>query len=174
VKKNTPNLSEEVYICMFCGRAGHMDEFCFWLKRMEKRRVDYARNSYHDDFIDFLPHFSSHALPQFSYGPNHHSYGFGSRGSDLVHGRFDLDPRSHHCVCPPCRHDYPTRDVYSHFEPSRFDGPRFPHHGSCPTCSNGEVQMIVKTSSGRMVKCWIPKIFRTNPNTEPSTFSHAM
>jgi hypothetical protein len=29
VKKNTPNLSENVYICMFCGRAGHLDEFCF-------------------------------------------------------------------------------------------------------------------------------------------------
>jgi hypothetical protein len=29
VKKNTPNPSEEVYICMFCGRTGHLDEFCF-------------------------------------------------------------------------------------------------------------------------------------------------
>jgi hypothetical protein len=26
-KKNTPNQSEEVYICMFCGRAGHLDEY---------------------------------------------------------------------------------------------------------------------------------------------------
>jgi hypothetical protein len=32
----------------------------------------------------------------------------------------------------------------------------------------------VKTSSGHMVKCWIPKIFLTNPSTEPSTFSHSM
>jgi hypothetical protein len=30
----------------------------------------------------------------------------------------------------------------------------------------------VKTSSGHMVKCWIPKIYLTNPSTEPSTFSH--
>jgi hypothetical protein len=29
VKKNTPNTCEEVYICMFYGRAGHFDEFCF-------------------------------------------------------------------------------------------------------------------------------------------------
>jgi hypothetical protein len=29
VKKNTLNPSEEVYICMFCGRMGHLDEFCF-------------------------------------------------------------------------------------------------------------------------------------------------
>jgi hypothetical protein len=57
VKKNTPNPSEKVYICIFCGRAGHLDEFCFWHKRMEKRRVDYARNLYHDEFIDFPPHF---------------------------------------------------------------------------------------------------------------------
>jgi hypothetical protein len=32
----------------------------------------------------------------------------------------------------------------------------------------------MKTSSGRMVKCWIPKIFLTNPSTEPLTFSHSM
>jgi hypothetical protein len=29
VKKNTPNPSEEVYFCMFCGRVGHLDEFYF-------------------------------------------------------------------------------------------------------------------------------------------------
>jgi hypothetical protein len=29
VKENTPNPSEDVYICMFCGRAGHLDEFFF-------------------------------------------------------------------------------------------------------------------------------------------------
>jgi hypothetical protein len=34
--------------------------------------------------------------------------------------------------------------------------------------------MTVKTFSGRMVKCWIFKIFLTNPSTEPSTFSHSM
>jgi hypothetical protein len=32
----------------------------------------------------------------------------------------------------------------------------------------------MKTSSGRMVKCWIPKIYLTNPNTEPSIFSCPM
>jgi hypothetical protein len=78
VKKNTPNPSEEVYICMFCGRAGHLDEFFFQHMRMEKRRLDYDRNSYQDEFIDFLPHFSSCALSHFSHGPNHRSYGFGS------------------------------------------------------------------------------------------------
>jgi hypothetical protein len=48
VKKNTPKPSEEVYICMFCGRAGHLDEFCFQRKRMKNRHMDYTRNSYHD------------------------------------------------------------------------------------------------------------------------------
>jgi hypothetical protein len=66
---------------------------------------------------------------------------------------FGLNPRSHRGVRPPCRHGFPARDVYSHFDPSRFDGPRFPRRGSRPTHSNGEVQRIVKTSSGRMVKC---------------------
>jgi hypothetical protein len=32
----------------------------------------------------------------------------------------------------------------------------------------------VKTSSERMVKCRIPKIFLTNPSTALSTFSHPM
>jgi hypothetical protein len=84
VKKNTPNPSEEVYICIFCGHADHLNEFCFRCKRMEKRHVDYSRNSYHDEFIDFLPHFSSCAPSHFSHGPNHRSYGFGSCESDLV------------------------------------------------------------------------------------------
>jgi hypothetical protein len=136
--------------------------------------VDYARNSYHDEFIDFPPHFSSCAPSHFSHGPDHLSYGFGSRESGLVPGRFGVDPRSHRGVHPSCRHDFPARGVHSHFEPSRFDGPRFSHHDSCPTRPNGEVQRIVKTSLGRMVKCWIPKIFLTNPSTEPLTFSHSI
>jgi hypothetical protein len=86
VRKETPKSREEAFICMFYGRAGHLDEFCFRRKRNERRRFDYARNSYRDEFSDFpprsfshaLPHTSSHALPQFAHGPNHHSYGFGS------------------------------------------------------------------------------------------------
>jgi hypothetical protein len=50
----------------------------------------------------------------------------------------------------------------------------FPHHGSHPTSSNGEVQKTIKTSSSRMVKCWIPKIYLTNPSTKPLTSSHPM
>jgi hypothetical protein len=98
---STPKPREEVFICMFCGRAGHLDEFCFRRKRIERRRVEYARDSYRDEFIDFpprsysrilprsysrassrtfsraLPRTSSRASPQFAHGPNHHSYGFG-------------------------------------------------------------------------------------------------
>jgi hypothetical protein len=91
-----------------------------------------------------------------------------------VPGRFGVNPRSHRGVRPPRRHGFLARGVYSHFEPSCFDGPCFPHHGSYPTHSNGEVQKIVKTSSDRMVKCWIPKIFLINPSIEPSAFSHSM
>jgi hypothetical protein len=78
VKKNTLNPSEEVCIRMFCGCAGNLDEFWFWRKGMEKRRVDYARNSYCDEFTIFSPHFSSRAPSHFSHRPNHRSYGFGS------------------------------------------------------------------------------------------------
>jgi hypothetical protein len=80
-------------MCMFCALAGHLDEFCFRWKRIERSRVEYDRDSYHDEFIDFPPHSYSHvpphfyshasprtfsrALPHFAHGPNHHSYGFG-------------------------------------------------------------------------------------------------
>jgi hypothetical protein len=84
VKKETPKPREEVFVCMFCDRAGHLDEFCFRHKKIEKRRFDYTRNSYRDELSDFLPrsfsqaspHTSSHALSCFSHGPNHRSYGF--------------------------------------------------------------------------------------------------
>ncbi len=83
-RKETPKPREEAFVCMFCGRASHLDEFCFYHKRIEKRHFDYARNSYQDEFFDFLPrsyslalpHTSSHALSHFSHGPNHRSYGF--------------------------------------------------------------------------------------------------
>jgi hypothetical protein len=86
VRKETHKSREEDFVCMFCGRAGHLDEFFFRCKRIERRRFDYTRNSYRDKFSDFsprsfsyaLPHTSSCALPQFAHGPNHHSYGFGS------------------------------------------------------------------------------------------------
>jgi hypothetical protein len=70
-----------------------------------------------------------------------------------VLGDFGVDPHSHHGVRPPCRHGFLTRGVYSHFESSCFDGPHFPRRGSHPTHSNGEVQRLVKTSSGHMAKC---------------------
>jgi hypothetical protein len=100
-RNETPKSREEAFVCMFCGCAGHLDEFCFRRKRIERRRIEYARDSCRDEFIDFLPrsnshvlprfysraspctfpralpHTSSGALPQFAYGPNHHSYGFG-------------------------------------------------------------------------------------------------
>jgi hypothetical protein len=57
VRKKIPKPREEAFICMFCGRAGHLDEFCFRWKRIERRRVEYARDSYRDGFIDFPPHF---------------------------------------------------------------------------------------------------------------------
>jgi hypothetical protein len=67
---------------MYCGHAGHLDEFFFWRKKIEKRRFDYAKNSYRDEFSDLpprsfscaLPHTSSRALSWFSHGPNHRSY----------------------------------------------------------------------------------------------------
>jgi hypothetical protein len=93
VKRESPKPREKAFVCIFCGCASHLDEFCFRYKKIERRRVEYARNSYRDEFIDFPPRFYSHVTPrfyscasprtssrafsQFSYGPNHRSYGFG-------------------------------------------------------------------------------------------------
>jgi hypothetical protein len=100
-RKETPKPRVEAFVCMFCGRAGHLDEFFFRRKRIERRHVEYARDSYRDEFFDvppqshsyFLPRFYSRAsprtfpralprtsfgaLPQFAHGLNHRSYGFG-------------------------------------------------------------------------------------------------
>jgi hypothetical protein len=65
VSKETSKPREEAFVCMFCGCAGHLNEFCFRRKRIEMRRVEYARDSYRDEFIDFLPRSYSHFPPRF-------------------------------------------------------------------------------------------------------------
>jgi hypothetical protein len=94
VKKEILKPREEAFVCMLCGCSSHLDEFCFNRKRIEKRRFDYATNSYHDEFSNFLPRSyscalprtSSHASSRFSHGPNHHSYGFGCERTTLCVG----------------------------------------------------------------------------------------
>jgi hypothetical protein len=186
-KKETPKPREKSFICMFYGRVGHLDEFCFRWRRIERRRVEYARDSYRDEFIDFppwsysripprsysraLPRSSSCTLPQFSYGPNHRSYDFGSRENRFEPRRFGYGPRPRCGDRFPCMPGFSAGGPFPHFEPRHLDGPRFPCCGSCPTRPSGEVKRTVKTSSGRMIKCWIHKIYLTYPSTEPSTFS---
>jgi hypothetical protein len=189
VSKETPKPREEAFVCMFCGRADHLDEFCFRHKRIEKKCLDYARNSYCDEFIDFsppsyshdpprfyshaLPRTSSHALPRFTHGPNHRSYDFGSRENHFEPRRFGGPPP--HCGDHfPHRPGFPAGGSHTHFEPRHLDSPHFPRRGSCPTRPNGKVQRTMKTSSGYMVKYWIPKIYLTNPTNEPSTSSRPM
>jgi hypothetical protein len=66
VKKETTKPREKAFVCIFCGHAGHLDEFCFCHKRIEKRRFDYTRNSYCDEFSNFLPRSFSRASPRTS------------------------------------------------------------------------------------------------------------
>jgi hypothetical protein len=68
VRKETPNPREEAYVCIFCGCADQLDEFCFRRKRIEKKHFDYVRNSYRDEFSNFLPHSYSCGLSWFSHG----------------------------------------------------------------------------------------------------------
>jgi hypothetical protein len=188
VSKETLKPRKKAFVYIFCGSAGHLDEFCFRWKRIERKRVEYARDSYHDEFIDFPPRSYSHvpprfysrtsprtfsrALPQFSHGPNHRSYGFGPRENCFEPRRFGYGSRPHCGDRFPCRPGFPAGGSFTHFESRHLDGSRFPRRGSRPTRPSGELQRTVKTSSDRMVKCWISKIFLTNPITEPSTFSH--
>jgi hypothetical protein len=161
-------------VCIFYGRAGHLDEFCFQRKRIERRRVEYARDSYRDEFIDFLPRSYSHVLPhfyscalprtfscvlpQFAHGPNHRSYGFGRRENRFEPRRFGprrfgYDPYPHSGERFSCRPGFPAGGSFSHFESRHLDGPRFSCRGSHPTRPSGEVQRMMKTSFGHMVKC---------------------
>jgi hypothetical protein len=190
VRKESPKPREEDFVCIFYGRADHLDEFCFRRKRMERRRIEYARNSYRDEFIDFpprsysrisprsyscaSPRTFSRALPQFAHGPNHRSYGFGPRENRFESRRFGYGPRPRRGDRFPCRPGFPAGGSFLHFELRHLDGTYFPYCGSCPTRPSGEVQRTVKTSPCRMVKCWIPKIYLTHPSTEPSTPSRPM
>jgi hypothetical protein len=140
---------------MFCGRSDHLDEFYFWRKRIERRRVEYARDSYRDEFIDFLPRSYSHvpprfysrassrtfsrALSQFPHGPNHRSYGFGPRENCFEPRYFGYGPRPHCGNHFPRRPGFPARGSFPHLEPRHLDGPRFLCRGSRLTRPSGEV-----------------------------------
>jgi hypothetical protein len=43
-KKVIPKPREKTFVCMFCGRADHLYEFCFRWMRIERRRVEYTRD----------------------------------------------------------------------------------------------------------------------------------
>jgi hypothetical protein len=74
VRKETSKPREKAFICMFCGRASHLDEFCFRRKRIERRHVEYARDSYCIEFIDFPPHSYSHGPPRFYSRASPHTF----------------------------------------------------------------------------------------------------
>jgi hypothetical protein len=139
VSKETLKPREKTFVCIFYGRASHLDEFYFCHKRIKKRHFDYARNSCHDKFIDFPPHSYSRALCHFSHDPLHRSYDFGSLENNFVPRRFGYGPRSHRCGRFPRRHGFPTEGSHSHFEPRYLDYPCFPRHCSHPTRQNSEV-----------------------------------
>jgi hypothetical protein len=98
----------------------------------------------------------------------------------LVHRENHFEPRRFGGPPPHCgdhfphRPGFPAGGSHTHFELRHLDSPHFPRRGSCPTRPNGKVQRTMKTSSGYMVKYWIPKIYLTNPTNEPSTSSRPM
>jgi hypothetical protein len=73
-RKKTPKPRVEAFVCMFCGCAGHLDEFCFQWKRIERRRIEYARDSYCDEFNDFPPRSYAHVPPRFYSRASPHTF----------------------------------------------------------------------------------------------------
>jgi hypothetical protein len=133
VRKETPKPREEAFVCMFYGRATHLDEFFFCHKRIGKRAFDYARTTYRNEFIDFPPCSYSRAPSRFFHGHNHCSYSFGSRENNFAPRYFGYVPRSYHGDCPLRRHGFSTGGSYTRFGPRHLDNPHFPHRGSRPT-----------------------------------------
>jgi hypothetical protein len=78
---------------------------------------------------------------------------------------FGYGLRPHRGDRSPRMPSFLIRGSHTHLELRHLDGPRFLCRGSHPTGLNGEVQRIVKTSYGRMVKCWVSKIYFTDPST---------
>jgi hypothetical protein len=127
-RKETTKPREKAFICIFCGRAGHLDEFCFRWKRIDRMRVEYARDSYRDEFINISPRSYSHvpprfyshashrtffgASPQFAHGPIHRSYGFGPRENRFEARCFGYDPRPRRGDRFPCRPGFPLEGPF--------------------------------------------------------------
>jgi hypothetical protein len=103
-----------LFACV-CGCAGHLDDFSFYHKRIEKMHFDYARNSYREEFIDFLNRSYSRASSRFFHVPNHCSYGFDSGENSFVPRHFGYDPRPHHGDHFPRRPSFPAGGSYTNF-----------------------------------------------------------
>jgi hypothetical protein len=88
--------------------------------------------------------------------------------------RFGYGPYPHCGDRFPHKPSFSARGSLTHPELRHLGGSHFSHHGSHPTRPNGEVQRTVKACSGRIFKCWIPKIYLIDPSTESSTFSRPM
>jgi hypothetical protein len=181
VKRESSKSREEAFICMFCGHVSHLDEFYFRCKRIEKMHFDYARNSYRDEFSDFFLALSlALCLTLLLVLCLISLMDLTVAHMVLVHERTTLCLCFGYGLCPhrgdrfSRRSDFPAGGSHTHFELRHLDGPGFPHRGSHPTWSSDVVQKIVKTFSCRMVKCWISKIYLTNPSTEPLTSSRPM
>jgi hypothetical protein len=114
---------------MFCGRAGHLDEFCFGRKGIERRRVEYARDSYRDEFFDVPPQSYSRIPPRSHSRASSRTF---SRASPRTFSR--ALPRTSSSASPQFAHG-PNHLLHgfgpreNRFEPRRFGyGPR-PHRG---------------------------------------------
>jgi hypothetical protein len=139
-RKETPKPREEIFVCMFCGCAGHLDEFCFWHKRIERRRVEYAET--HIVISLLISHLVLILMFRLAFTL--------VIRLTLLHMLFLSSLMGDRFLHRP---GFPTGGSYTHLELRHLNDPRFSRHGSRPTRPSYEVQRTVKTFSDRMVKC---------------------
>jgi hypothetical protein len=131
VTKKTPKPREEAFICMFCGCAGHLDEFCFRWKRIERRHVEYARDSYRDEFFDVPPQSYSHIPPRSYSRALSRSFSCATPHTfsrALPHTSSSVSPQFAH---GPNHRSYGFGPRENCFEPRRFGYGSRPHRGDC-------------------------------------------
>jgi hypothetical protein len=113
VKKETPNRERKLLFAYFVSVLVTWMSVAFGVREL-RRDILTMLETHCDEFINLsarsyshvLSRTSSRALPQFSHGPNHYSYGFGSQENRFVPRCFGYNLRSHRGDRFPRRPDF--------------------------------------------------------------------
>jgi hypothetical protein len=153
-----PKSHQRVFHCVFCGRDGHLEEFCFRRKRVEKREREWANPDM------FYQGAGRHDQPQRGDRRDARARRAGGGHGDgfAYHaprgGRFAGQAPSHANGYGPWDHGF-----------GRFNEPRFPHRGGHWTQDDGYGMFDCYDAFGdQMAWHWYP----ANPSAR--LFAHPM